>query len=87
MSIFVNTSFLFTCDGGDCWQISLRARKLILQTQTQIFFQQNLSMYNIMNSIIYTYKADGDMETTLNELPSNAAMHSQLFNAAVLAFK
>ena len=49
-----------------------------------------------MNSIIYTYKADGDMESTLNELPSNAAMPSKLFNAAmpsklfnaaVLAFK
>ena len=40
-----------------------------------------------MNSIIYTYKADGDVETTLNELPSNAAMPSKLFNAAVLVFK
>ena len=42
-----------------------------------------------MNSIIYiyTYKADGDKETTLNELPSNAAMPSKLLNAAVLAFQ
>ena len=68
-------------------QISLRARKLIIQAQTQIFFQQNLTTYSIMNSMIYTYKADGDVETTLNELPSNATMPSKLFNAAVLAFK
>ena len=60
---------------------------LILQTQTQIFFQQNLTTYSIMNSMIDTYKADGDMESTLNELSNNAAVPSKLFNAAALAFK
>ena len=60
---------------------------LILQTQTQIFFQQNIATYSIMNSMIDNYKADGDMESTLNELSNNAAVPSKLFNAAVLVFK